>query len=98
MDAVANHIQCNYKGGPKIAKAIRDMLLPTIVTPNYPTPVTGMVIDKGVKYIWQQEVLEALTRIALLDENKKQAYALMFLGSACLSSSSRSKVWAHMSG
>ncbi len=54
------------------------MILLTIITPNYPTPVVGMVISKGVKCIWQQEVQEPMKRIALLNENKKQAYALMF--------------------
>ncbi len=78
VDWVANHIQRNYKGGPKIAKAIRDIILPTIIIPNYPIPVTGMVIDKRVKYIWQQEVQEAMKRIMLLNKNKKQAYALVF--------------------
>jgi hypothetical protein len=47
------------------------MILPTIVTPNYFTLVAGMVINGGVKYIWQQEVQEAMKRIALLDKCKK---------------------------
>ncbi len=51
VDAVANHIQRDYKGGPEIAKAIRDMILKTIVAPNYPTPGAGRAIDEGVKYI-----------------------------------------------
>ncbi len=49
VDVVANHIQHDYKGGPKIAKAIRDKILPTIVTPTCPTPVAGMVISKHQK-------------------------------------------------
>jgi hypothetical protein len=75
VDMVANHIQRNYKVGPEKAMANRDMILPTIVTPIYPTPVAGMVIDKEVKYIWQQEVQKTMKRITLLDENKKRAYA-----------------------
>ncbi len=78
VDMVANHIQRDYKGGPKIAKAIRDMILPTIVTPNYSTSVAGTVINKEVKYIWQKEVQEAMKRIALLGKNKKQVYVLVF--------------------
>ncbi len=74
--AVANHIQRNNKGRLKIAKAIRDMILPTIVTPNYLISVAGMVIDKEVKYIWKQEVQEAMKRIALLKENKKEVNPL----------------------
>ncbi len=78
VGAVTNHIQRDYKGGPKITKVIRDMILPTIVAPNYPTPVARMVINKEVKYIWQQEVKEAMKRIVLLNKNKKQADALVF--------------------
>jgi hypothetical protein len=51
VDAVANHIQRNNKGGPKISKAIRDMIFSTIVAPNHPTPIAGTVINEGVKYI-----------------------------------------------
>ncbi len=36
VDAIANHIQKEYKGGPKIAKAIKEMSLPMISIPNYP--------------------------------------------------------------
>jgi hypothetical protein len=78
VDLVANHIKHDYKGGHKIAKLIRDMILPTIVTTIYPTPVSWRVIYEGVKYIWQQEAQEAMERIALLNKNKKQAYALVF--------------------
>ncbi len=77
-DTVANHTQRNYKGGPKIAKAIRDIILPTIVTPTHPTPVAGRVIDKGVKLICQQEVQKTMKRILLLNKKKKHAYALVF--------------------
>jgi hypothetical protein len=38
VDAIANHIQKEYKGGPEIAKAIRDLSLPTIASPEYPRP------------------------------------------------------------
>jgi hypothetical protein len=54
------------------------MILPPIVAPSYPVPVAGMVINKGVKYIWQQEVQEAMKRIMLLNKNKKKVYALVF--------------------
>ncbi len=77
VDVVANHIQCDYKGG-------------------YPTPAAGTVINKGLKYIWQQEVQEAMKRIVLLNKIKKQAYALVF-GQCLPSSSARSKVQAHTS-
>jgi len=78
VDAIANHIQKEYKGGPEIAKAIRDLSLPTIVIPTYPTPATaGDPIDPGEVFLWQQDVTEAKKRKALLEENKKRAYALV---------------------
>ncbi len=79
LDTIANHIQRDYKGGPEIAKkAIRDMLVPVINVPPYPTPANpGDEVDPGAKFIWQQEVQEAMKMIALLVENKKQAYALI---------------------
>lgn len=77
MDAIENHIQKEYKGGPEIAKAIRNMSLPTIAIPSYPTPATaGDPIDPGEVFLWQQDVTEAKKRKALLEENMKRAYAL----------------------
>ncbi len=80
MDAIANHIQKEYKGGPEIAKAIRDLHLPTITIPPY--PATNPV-HPGEVFLWQQDVTEAKKRKALLEENMKRAYALV-LGQ-CLS-------------
>ncbi len=78
VDAIANHIQKEYKGGPEIAKAIRDMSLPKVAIPAYPTPsASGSPIDPGVVFLWQQDVTEAKKRKALLKENKKRTYALV---------------------
>jgi hypothetical protein len=78
VDTIANHIQKEYKGGPKIAKAIRDLSLPTIAIPAYPRPsLTAAAIDPGKVFLWQQDVTEAKKRIALLAENKKRSYALV---------------------
>jgi hypothetical protein len=41
VDAIANHVQKEYKGGPKIAKAIKELSLPMIWIPNYPTANSG---------------------------------------------------------
>ncbi len=38
VDTIPNHIQKEYRGGPEIAKAIRDLSLPTIAIPEYPKP------------------------------------------------------------
>jgi hypothetical protein len=71
VDAIANNIQNEYKGGPEIAKAIRDLSLPTIVIPGYPRPslMTAM-IDPGEVFLRQQDVTKAKKRIMLLAENK----------------------------
>ena len=71
VDTIANHIQKEYKGRPEIAKAIRDMSLPTITIPTYPTPsASGSPIDPGEVFLWQQDVTKAKKRKALLEENK----------------------------
>jgi hypothetical protein len=57
VDAIANHIQKEYKGGPEIAKAIRDLSLPTIAIPEYPRPsLMTAAIDPGEVFLWQQDV------------------------------------------
>jgi hypothetical protein len=76
VEAIANHIQKDYKGGPKIAKALQDLSLPVIDIPNYPTGI-GRTVDPGTVYLWQEDVKEAKRKIALLEENKKRAYALI---------------------
>jgi hypothetical protein len=48
VEAIADHIQKDYKGGPDIAKALRDLSLPMISIPNYPTR-TGGVVDPGTE-------------------------------------------------
>ncbi len=78
VGAIANHIQKEYKGGPEIAKAIRDLCLPTIVIPEYPRPsLMTAVINPGEVFLWKQDITKAKTRIALLVKNKKRLYALV---------------------
>ncbi|KAL3810038.1 hypothetical protein ACHAXA_000207 [Cyclostephanos tholiformis] len=78
LDAIAIYIQREYKGGPDVAKAIKEMAAPIIVPPSYPTPKgTPPVIDPGELYIWQQKVQATEKRQNLLDENIKRAYALV---------------------
>ncbi len=76
VEAIANHIQKDYKGGPDIAKALQDLSLPVISIPNYPTGTDG-VVDPGMEYLWKENVNEAKRKIALLKENKKCTYALV---------------------
>ncbi len=77
MDAIANHVQKEYKGGPKIAKAIEELSLPTIFFPNYQTVNSGGNVDPGDMFMWQQDVQVAKKRTTLLVKNKKHVYALV---------------------
>ena len=74
MDAIANHIQKEYKGGPEIAKAVKELKLPTISIPGYPTAKAGATtVNPGDIFLWQQDIQEAKKRIPLLLENKKRS-------------------------
>ncbi len=77
VDAIANHIQKDYKGGPEIAHAIRDLELPVIDVPAYPVPTAGAALDPGAEYLWRHDITEAKKRITQLAENLKRAYALV---------------------
>jgi hypothetical protein len=51
-DAIANHIQKEYKGGSEMAKAIRELKLTQIDVPTYPVPTGGaMMLALGESYI-----------------------------------------------
>jgi hypothetical protein len=78
VDAIAIHIQCEYKGGPNIAKAIRDLVLPSMSLPPYPTGTSSNPPDPEEIYLWQQSITKMNTRKLLIKENKKRAYTLVF--------------------
>ena len=78
VDAIANYIQREYKGGADIAKAIKELSLPTLQVPGYPKAKAGeTAVDPGDVYIWQQDVAAVKKQIVQLEENKKRAYALV---------------------
>jgi hypothetical protein len=78
VNVIANYIQREYKGGADIAKAIKDLSLPTLQVPGYPKAKAGeTVVDPGGVYIWQQDVAAVKKQIVQLEENKKNAYALV---------------------
>jgi hypothetical protein len=78
VDAIANHIQREYKGGVDIAKAIKALSLPTLQVPWYPKAKAGeTAVNPGDTYIWQQDVAAVKKQIVQLKENKKRAYALV---------------------
>jgi hypothetical protein len=77
LDAIANYVQRGYKGGPKIAEAMRELQMGTMSLPSFPVGTTGSPPDQGVIFIWQQDVQGMKKKILLLEENKKKAYALV---------------------
>ncbi len=78
VDAIAIHTQREYKGGPDIAKAIRDLNLPTFAPPTYPgAEGTPPVIDPGKLYMWQQKAQAIENCQNFLKEDMKRAYALV---------------------
>jgi hypothetical protein len=53
VDAIANHIQREYKGGADIANAIKELSLPTLQVPGYPTAKAGVtVVDPREIFLW----------------------------------------------
>ncbi len=57
VDAIANHIQREYKGGADIAKAIKALSLPNLQVPGYPKAKAGeTAVNPRDIYIWQQDV------------------------------------------
>jgi len=76
VDAIANDIQREYKGWADIAKAIKELSLPTLQVPGYPKAKAGeTVVDPGEVYIWQQDVAAVKKQIVQLEENKTRARA-----------------------
>ena len=64
VDAIANYIQREYKGGADIAKAIKELSLPTLQVPGYPKAKAGeTAVDPGDVYIWQQDVAAVKYRL-----------------------------------
>ena len=65
IDAIANYIQREYKGGADIAKAIRELSLPTLEILGYPTIKAGATADDaGEVFFWRQDVNAVKKQIA----------------------------------
>ncbi len=78
VDAIANHIQREYKGGADIAKAFKKLSLPTLHVPGYPKAKAGATaVDPGDIYLWQQDFIVVKKQIIQLKENKKHVYMLI---------------------
>ncbi len=78
VNAIANHIQREHKGGADIAKTIKELSLPTLRVPGYPTAKAwATVVNLGEIFLWQQDVAAVKKQIVQLDDNKKHTYALI---------------------
>jgi hypothetical protein len=78
VNDIANHIQREYKGGADITKAIKELSLPTLRVPGYPTAKAGAtVVNPGEIFLWQKDVAAVKKQIVQLEDNKKRAYVLI---------------------
>ncbi len=78
VNSIANYIHREYKGGADIAKAIKEMCLPSLQIPGFPKARTGeAVVDPGDIYLWQQDAAAVKKQIVQLEKNKKRAYGLV---------------------
>jgi hypothetical protein len=71
LEAIANNVQREYKGGWKIAKAMRELQMPTLNQPPYPVGMMGSPPDQGAIFLWQQDMQDMKKKISLLEENRK---------------------------
>ncbi len=56
VNSIANYKQREYKGGADIAKAIKELSLPSLQIPGLPQARTGeTVVNPGDIYLWQQD-------------------------------------------
>ena len=77
VDAIAYHIQREYKREANITNAIKELSLPTLQVPGFPKAKTGeTVVNPGDIYLWQQDAAMVKKQILQLKENKKRAYTL----------------------
>jgi hypothetical protein len=79
MYTIAIHIQCEYIGGTNISKAIRDLVLPSMSLPPYPTRTSSNPPNPGEIYLWKQSITKTNNCKLLIEENKKRTYTLVFM-------------------
>ena len=78
VDSIANYIQREYKDRAAIAKAIKELSLPSLQIPGFPKARTRETIaNSGDVYLWQQDAAAVKKQILQLEENKKHVYALV---------------------
>ncbi len=73
---IANYIQKKYdKGGAEIASTVRTLVMPNIGLPTEPDPTTATLIEME---IWKNQYRRADKKWAMLKDNAKRAYALIY--------------------
>ncbi len=73
---IANYFQKKYdKGGAEIASAVRTITMPNIALPVEPDPTTATLIEME---IWKNQYCRTNKKRATLEDNVKQAYALVY--------------------
>ena len=73
VDAIARHVQTDYKSGADVALAMRELVAPTVTMPTYPADPN----DQEAIQIWKEELREKRTQSLQIEESKKRAYALV---------------------
>ena len=82
VDVIANHIQKEYKGGPKIAKAVKEVKLPTISIPGYPTAKAGLPLSIQETYSFGNKTSKRPKRESPCSLRTRSAHMPSFLDSA----------------
>jgi hypothetical protein len=96
FEAISNHIQTEYKGLPEIAKAIRELSLPTIPIPNYPTANSGGTSTQE-KYPCGNKTSKNPRRESSCSLRTRSAHMPSLLDSAWWSLAAKSRDWTHTS-
>jgi hypothetical protein len=73
VDAIARHVQEQYKSGADVALAMRELVAPTVTMPTF----TADPNNQEALQIWKEELREKRTQSLQIEESKKRAYALV---------------------
>ena len=99
VNAIANHIQKEYKGGPEIAKAVKKLKLPTILIPGYPAAKAGWgpLLSIQETYSCGNKMSNQPRRESPCSSKTRRTHMPLFLDSAHWSSTAKSRDWMQMS-
>ena len=73
VDAIARHVQQDYKSGADVALGMRELVAPRVIMPTFPADPT----DQEAIQSWKEELREKRTQSLQIEESKKRAYALV---------------------